>query len=470
MRRLLFLFCWGFATVLKASAPTQSIDDFIASKIPNIGTPGLAYAVVENGEIYSGARGEALVGSGKNITPDTPFGIGSVTKSITALAVMQLVEAGSVDLDNPISHYLVAFEGRPSGAITIRQLLSHTSGYSTLQGNDTQADQTSDRDDLMRHVDQIAQWTPAYEPGAKWQYSNANYHVLGALIEVLSGRDYANYIETEILNPVGMSNSFVSDGESYNNIAVGHRPWFGGKRPFIEGKTRRDRAPAGGVFASANDVALYLAVMMNGEDDIISAESKTEMMRPASDASPFYGLGWYLDTGNGTVRHNGLIPGVESLAIMVPTERKGVVVLINAGSGLGFGENIDLFNSISAKALDMEYASDQGHWSRKALFAIFALMPFLFVIGMILAGLRRNGLRAKSGLFGAFSVWFPLFATLALAWTALYLIPRLYGVSIKTLSLFSPDLGLIMAATAVTGVAWAILRLGVFCSGKSPSN
>jgi CubicO group peptidase (beta-lactamase class C family) len=467
MRCLLILILLGFATALQASAP---IDDFIASEMPISGAPGLAYAVVEDGEISSGARGEILIGSGRKITPDTPFVIGSISKSFTAMAVMKLAEAGKVDLDTEISQYLDVFSGRPSGSITIRQLLDHTSGYSTLQGNDTDADKTQGADALSRQVKRIAQWTPAYEPGAKWDYSNANYYVLGALIEVLSGRDYATYVETEILEPIGMEHSFVADGESHDNIAIGHLPWFGAKRPVKESRTDRMSAPVGGVIASAGDVARYLAIMMNGEDDIISAKSKGEMMRPAGEASPFYGLGWSVDTKNGTVSHTGLTPGIETLAIMVPAEQKGVVVLVNSGSGMGFGENADLFNGVSARALGLDYASDQSHWSRKALFVMFALLPLLFVAGMIRVGLYREGLRAKSGLFGAFSLWFPLLTMLALAWTALHLIPQLFGVSMGTLWLFSPDLALTLIATGVTGVMWAVFRLGVAYRGKSVSN
>ena len=234
MRYILALLALGIATALQASVPSGSIDDFITTEMPISGAPGLAYAVVEDGVIHSDARGEMLIGSGRKVTPDTPFVLGSISKSFTAMAVMQLVEAGKVDLDTGISQYLDVFSGRPSGAITIRQLLSHTSGYSTLQGNQTPTDLTQSKDALSRQVKRIAQWTPAYEPGAKWEYSNANYQILGALIEAVSGRDYASYIETEILEPIGMEHSFVADGQSHDEMATGHRPWFGTKRP-IEG-------------------------------------------------------------------------------------------------------------------------------------------------------------------------------------------------------------------------------------------
>jgi CubicO group peptidase (beta-lactamase class C family) len=470
MKHVLALFALGLAAPLQAIMLPGPIDDFIASEMPFSGAPGLAYAVVKDGAIHSDARGEIVIGSGRKVTPDTPFLLGSISKSFTALAVMQLVEAGQVDLDIAISHYLKVFVGRPGHAITIRQLLSHTSGFSTLQGNQTHKDPTPGKDELSRQVERVAQWAPAYEPGNKWEYSNANYQVLGALIEALSGLDYASYITTRILQPIGMNHSFVADGQPHDAIARGHLPWFGTKRPLEEGKTDRATAPQGGVIASANDLASYLAIMMNGEDDIISAKGKASMLRPASDASPFYGFGWFIDAEKGTVFHTGAVPGTETLATLVPAEKKGAVVLVNAGSGIGFGETAQLRNGISARALGLAYPGEGSRWQQKALFVVLALLPLAFLLSMIWAWLHRVELRAKSGAFGLFSLWFPLFTTLGMAWFFFYLIPQLFGVSIGTLRLFQPDLGLTFVATAATGVMWAVFRLGVAYSGKPVAN
>jgi len=408
-----------------------------------------------------------LAGSGRKVTPDTPFLLGSISKSFTAMAVMQLVEAGKVDLDAGIARYLKVFAHRPSGAITIRQLLSHTSGYSTLQGNDTHIDRTGSKDELARQVERIAQWTPAAQPGVRWEYSNANYLVLGALIEAVSGQDYARYIETHILKPIGMTHSFVADGKSHDTMARGHRPWFGTKRAMQDGKTNRIMAPAGGIIASARDVARYLAVMMNGQDDVISAKSKAAMLRPASAASPFYGLGWFIDAKKGTVFHDGSSPGIETLATLVPSEHKGVVVLVNAGSGTGFGETAGLRDGITARALGLDYAGEGGRWQQKAVFVSLALLPPVFLFSMLWAWLHRDKLRAKSGAFGLFSLWFPLVTTLTMAWVLVDLVPRLFGVSMGTLRLFQPDLALTMIATAATGVLWAVWRLGVARTGRA---
>ena len=466
MRLVKGLLAIGLASTALARGSSRSIDEFIATEQPMSGAPGLAYAIVEGGKSVSGAHGEVLVGSGRPVTADTPFLIGSISKSFTAMAVMKLAEAEKIELGAPVSRYLDVFKDRPSGAVTIRQLLSHTSGFSTKQGNDTQIDRSQSGDELQRQVERIAGWSPAHAPDARWQYSNANYQILGAVIEQVSGQDFASYIEAEILEPIGMDESFVSDGQSHDAMAVGHQPWFGSKRPLEDTSTNRVNAPAGGIVATASNMASYLAAMMNGQDDVISAESKAVMLRPASAASPAYGFGWSIDTKNGAVYHSGLTPGVETLAVLLPSKGRGVVILVNANSGIGFGETAGLFSGVKARALGLDEHGSGSSWGRKSLFLTFALLPVIFVIGIVGAWLHRAGLRAKSGAFGAFSLWFPLVMMLALAWIALYLIPHLFGIWIRTFFLYQPDFVLMLVATAVSGVLWAVFRLGVFYSGK----
>ena len=299
----------GLGTAVQAAVPGGTVDDFIDREMPVSGVPGLAYAVVGDGAITTvGARGVLRIGGDKKVTPDTPFLVGSVSKSFTALAVMQLVEARKVDLDTAISHYLNVFSSRPAGSITIRQLLSHTSGFSTLQGNSSHTDSTDASDELARRVAQVARLVPAHSPGAKWEYSNLNYQILGRLIEVVSGQEYQTYVATNILEPIGMEHSFVADGKIHEAMATGHRPWFGTKRPLALNKTDRGSAPQGGIVASARDLARYMNVMMNGKDDVLSAGGKAAMMQPASDVSPFYGFGWFVDEASGSVWHSGASP------------------------------------------------------------------------------------------------------------------------------------------------------------------
>lgn len=97
---------------------------------------------------------------------------------------------------------------------------------------------------------------PAYAPGERWEYSNTNHQILGRLIEVVSGQDYQTYVTARILQPVGMDHGFIADGEIHDEMATGHRPWFGTKRPLPERRTDRATAPQGGLVASANDLVL----------------------------------------------------------------------------------------------------------------------------------------------------------------------------------------------------------------------
>jgi CubicO group peptidase (beta-lactamase class C family) len=301
------------------------------------------------------------------------------------------------------------------------------------------------------------------EAGTAW--------ILGRVIEVVSERRYRDYIATNILEPVGMDDSFVADGEVHESIATGHTPWFGGKRTISPGPTDLLTAPQGGILATGHDLGLYMIMMMNGEDDVLSVEGKELMLRGADAASPWYGFGWYLDSDDGSAWHGGTSPGVETLLVMVPGEQRGAVALANAGSGLGFGETGALLNGLTSHGVGLEYSSGPS-WPRKALFVSLALLPIFYVLSMAWAWRFRTAIRAKSGVGGLFSWWFPLLATAASAWVFVWLVPRLFGAPLGTIREFSPDFHLILVASAVTGIVWAVFRLGVVYgdrSGRSPA-
>lgn len=465
--------CMAATAAVAMSDNTRSIGALLERAMPASGSPGVAFAYFDTETVHSGARGEMRAGSGQRVTADTPFVIGSVSKGFTALAVLQLIEAGHFELDSQISGPLDVFADQPGAAITIRQLLSHTSGYSTLQGNWSHTDETGQAGELAQRVGQLAETAPTHAPDSRWQYSNANYLILGRLIEVVSGRDFAEYVESEILEPAGMANSFVADGEIHDNIATGHNPWFGTRRVIADRRTSRAMAPAGGIIASANDMARYLSLMVNDQDDLISAQSKALMLSPASPLSSFYGLGWVIDMDAGTASHTGLSPGVETIATLSLSEQQGAVVLVNANSGFGFGVTADLLYGITALALDEDYqAGADSYLQSKALYLMLVILPAFFVFAMIKAWLSRPKLRAKlqgkSGLAGLFSLWFPLLTTTAMAWVFVFLFPRLFGVPLATLNLYQPDLVILLIAASVTGVAMAVLRLAVAYSGRSP--
>jgi len=454
-------------TVLLASEPQAELEEFLDQELTRSGIPGAAYAIVKDGEIQASARGQKLARTEVALSPDTPFLIGSISKSFTAVAIMQLVEAGQIDLDGQIGDYLPEFAEPISGAVSPRELLSHTSGFSTIVGNSRRPGDGAD-EDLEAHVIWLAKQDQEFRPGVGWQYSNANYQILGRLIEVISGRDYAAYVEAEIMAPLGMENSSVSDGGlPPDGMAVAHRPWFTGHRPYPLESTGRVNAAAGGIFSSANDLALYLAMMLNGEDDVISAASKAEMLEPANPVVRFYGLGWFIDADKGTVYHGGLVAGTETLATMKPAANEAVVVLVNANSGIGFGETHALRNGISARVLGLDYAGEASRfWTQVTYLSVMAL-PLIFVLCVVVAWRGRSALAAKSGVFGLFSLWFPVVAMGVMAWMLAVQIPQWFGGNLATMQLFQPDFGWAMLLSAILGPVWAIARLATAYRAKS---
>lgn len=460
------------AFVLLASGPSAStassaLDAFIESELPASAAPGLAYAVVDYGEASTNAFGEKISTSNEFVTPDTSFPIGSVTKSFTALAIMQLVEAGEIKLDDPVSTILSAYANGPGSRITVRQLLNHTSGYSTVQGNSLHTNSIADELALARYVESLASLEPAHEPGTVWEYSNTNYQILGAIIEQVSGQDYANYVEGRILEPLGMTNSSVGDRAANSDTASGHRPWFGGTRVFDGHKSNPINDPAGGITASANDMALYLAMWLNKKDDVLSARGKDLMMRPSGPVSPNYGLGWFLDTEKGAVYHTGLVPGAETLASLIPDQGKGVAVMVNANGGFGFSDTWYLIGGAGAHALGLEHDDDGSRWGPMGAYLSIAILPPMFLL-FILASLRgRSQLRLKKqSRVGLFGLWFPLAAMVGLAWFLTGVLPRFFGGSFATVQLYQPDFALCIVAAATLAVAWAVLRLVLAYSGN----
>ncbi len=457
---------WAFAAVifiassLSAGVVNSQFDAFIEAELAASAAPGLAYARIEEGEVAARGFGEQVEGSGESVTADTLFPIGSVTKSFTALAIMQLAEAEKLALDDPISAHITTFADGPASEVTLRQLLNHTSGYSTVQGNSHHGEAEASQLELIEYVEQLALIAPARTPGAGWEYSNANYQILGAVIEQASGESYADYIEQHIFEPLGMADSVVVIGANPPSVVTGHRPWFGGVRASAGGEGDRINAPAGGIAASARDMGLYLTMWISGEDDILSAKAKASMLEPSGPASPLYGLGWSIDPTLGTVYHTGLVPGAETLAAFIPGEGKAVVVMVNANGGLGFADTWYLIGGTGARALGQVHEDDGSRWGPKIAYLSIVLLPPLFVLFAVVSWRGRLALRAKrESKTGKLTLWFPLVAMTALAWFLISLLPQAFGGSIATLQLYQPDFAWCLIAAAILAPAWAVLRL-----------
>ena len=266
--------------------------------------PGLALGIVEDGRIaYIRGFGKAD-DSGRAVTPQTPFIIGSVAKSFTALAIMQLVEANKIDLDAPVQRYLPWFrvaDEKASAEITVRNLLNHTSGISTKTGRSYQGNgDTSDTalEQAVRKLNSAALTAPV---GSKHQYSTINYSVLGLIVQTVAGQSYESYVQAKILDPLQMPNSFTSEAPARRaGLATGYNYWFGRPRA-ADLPYNRGLVPAGYLIASAEDMTHYLIAQLNGGryrgTSVLSSAGISELHQPAVQTpkeGTAYGMGWFV--------------------------------------------------------------------------------------------------------------------------------------------------------------------------------
>jgi CubicO group peptidase (beta-lactamase class C family) len=187
-----------------AVAGFQAIDAYVEEQMRRLKIPGVSLAIVEGDEIvHLRGFGRARPG-GEAPTPQTPFFIGSLTKSITALAVMQLVEAGKVILDAPVQQYLPWFrvaDPQASAKMTVRHLLNQTSGLPESSGEIAPGHLDDLPDGTERQARTLRSVKLSHAAGTVCPYSNANYDLLGLVIEAASGRSYAGYVQEHIFTP-----------------------------------------------------------------------------------------------------------------------------------------------------------------------------------------------------------------------------------------------------------------------------
>lgn len=324
----------------------DAIEGYLEAQMRRLSIPGCALAIVEGDRIvHQRGFGRARPG-GEAPTPQTPFVLGSTTKSITALAVMQLVESNIVDLDAPVQNYLPWFrvaDAEASAQMKVRHLLNQTSGLPGIPGMVNLANLDDDPGAAERQARALATLKLSNPVGAKFEYSNLNYNLLGLIIEAASGETYEDYIQQHIFAPLEMSCSYTSLAEAKaNGLAVGHRYWFAQPIPVHDLPLPRGSLPSGQLISCAEDMAHYLIAHLNGGcykgEQILSSESMDEMHRGVAEQRVMdqliasYGMGWFATRIEGieVVSHGGNVPDFSSYMAILPEQGKGVVLLVNA--------------------------------------------------------------------------------------------------------------------------------------------
>jgi len=314
----------------------EAIDTFVADQMARHRIPGLALVITQGDRVVH-RRGFGCAGNGRPVTPQTPFHIGSISKSFTALSVMQLTEQGEIDLDAPVRAYLPRFrvaDEEASRHITVRHLLHQTSGLSEeTYMADLPADAT-----LEEAVRDLRRAKPVGPPGAAFHYFNPNYATLGLIVETVAGQPYGGYVQEHIFDPLAMTHSAATPERiTQMDVAQGHGVLFGFPIPRRQA-TMAHNMPEGGLVSTADDMAHFL--IAQNEDGlyqgnrILSAEGVAQLHRPDTPGAPpgeGYAMGWIAEPRNGTpiLHHGGALESFRAFAWLLPEQSYGFAVLIN---------------------------------------------------------------------------------------------------------------------------------------------
>jgi len=271
----------------------EEIDVYIEKQLDALNIPGASLAIIEGDKIVHLKGFGVSAPDGEAPTPQTSFVVCSLTKSFAALAVMQLVEAGKIDLDAPVQRYLPWFQvadPRASAQITVRHLLNQTSGLSTTSGWMvlTNLDDSPDANEKQARV--LATFKPNRPVGSMFEYSNMNYNLLGLIIEAVSGEKYAEYVQNHIFDPLDMTHTFTSKAVAkQNGMSSGYISWFGFPMAVPDLPLPSGSLSSGQIISSAEDMAHYLIAQLNGgrygDVQILSPEGIAEMHSPAACSS-----------------------------------------------------------------------------------------------------------------------------------------------------------------------------------------
>jgi CubicO group peptidase (beta-lactamase class C family) len=343
MPKPLLLFARGLLpfALLPVAAPAQSplspdtktkIDTAVTQVLSSTKVPSASIAIVKDGRIaYLQAYGLARLSPPMEATPQMQYPIGSISKQFTAAAVLLLAQEGKLTLDDPVSKYLPDLTRAKE--VTIRMLLSHTSGYQDYWPEDYVMTSMMVPTTAQHILDVWARRPLDFDPGTQWQYSNTNFVIAGRIVEQVSETPLIDLLKKRIFLPLGMDNVYDTDASKLpaTDPTGYERHALGPQRPSpLEGTGWM--FAAGELAMPPHDLALWDISIINRS--LLSPASYAQMFKPVllkSGANSGYGLGVFLgkSDGHAYIEHSGEVSGFVSENKVFPDDRAAIIVLTN---------------------------------------------------------------------------------------------------------------------------------------------
>ena len=459
---------------LKGSANQLDLDDridrFITTQMKTHHIPGLALAITHNNQVLH-VKGYSTANNERPVTPQTQFLIASVSKSFTAIAVMQLVEAGQINLDSPVQTYLPEFtvtDPAIAAKITIRHLLNQVSGLSDAGFPELQVSQATT---IRDRVISLSRASPVALPGAQFHYFNPNYEVLARVVEVVSQQPFSAYLQTHIFTPLQMSRTLnpATSADAFQgatNMAQGHLMAFG--LPFAYPEMSGYVGGSSGIISTAEDMANYLIFQTNSgqfkETKLLSESSVALMHTPPKTIGSSYGMGWVKGSKNGepAIEHNGVLSTFYTDVVLLPKEKYGIALLYNINAWPLTAAFPQIKTGLIQLLKDGQPAA--GGFSITLWGIAIALLMFIGVMLAIRSLLYLPQWRQAIRRTPLWQIWLgigctflPAFFLLVLPWLFALVFDRFFGYVPLFRSML--DLMLWLSVCAVLGVVNGIARL-----------
>ncbi len=325
---------------------TKKLDAYYTSQIAANNLKGMAVIIVQVDGSVIYQRGFGMAGKDIPFTPQTPFPIGSGSKSFLALSVMQLVDEGKMKLDAPIQEYLPWWQvadAQLSAQITVRDLLNHVTGLVAGPGfydDSGMSYRLPDDTSMEDAVRDLRTARPKLPLRTAFVYFDPNYWTLAVLVEKISGQAYPQYLKEKIFEPLGMKNT-TTTAEGARGMAQGNLTFFGFPIPYKERINQKYLVGCCGVITTQEDMGRYLIAQLNdgqsGETRLVSTESMHLMHTPPAGVKDFigkqYGMGWWVEEEDGIkqLQAPGTWVTFTSEMTLLPEQGYGIAIFYNQG-------------------------------------------------------------------------------------------------------------------------------------------
>lgn len=375
---------WAQESAAPADANSAELDAYIDQAVRDWKLPGLSIAVVKDGEtVYLKGFGVRSMDEAAKVDEHTRFGMMSTTKALTSLAVAMLVDEGKLAWDDPVQKTLPWFQmsdAEFSRKLTVRDTLRHNAGLGP------EADFLWSRGDLdsLQILERVRYLPMAYTPYSTFSYNNVMYQLAGELIATASGMTWERFIQTRILDPLGMRESSPTYAgmvaQQSGNVSRAHFE-IDGKLKHVDDGTVDSVPAAGSAWSSAHDMTVWMKFLLGGGEldgqRLVSEKNFAELftpqvMVPASEFYPTaqltkphwitYGLAWFLQDYNGhfIAMHTGSIDGRTAIIGLMPEANLGVYVFGNA-------DHVELRHALMWKVMDLYTGAPPRDWSAELL-------------------------------------------------------------------------------------------------------